>query len=275
MRADPTDPESDDEQRRLARQPAARVLVTGGSRGIGAATSLLCRRSAAGRWRSTTRATAAAAEARGRRDRGRGRPARSRCRPTSPRGRGACAMFETHRPRAAAARRPGQQRRRGRPSAPRVDAMSAERLQRMFAINVFGSFVCAREAVRRMTTRPGSRRPRRRPRAAARSSTCRRPRRSSARPGSTSTTPRPRARSRPSPSAWRRKWRPRASASTRCGPGSSRPRSTPRAACPTGCAQMAPLLPMQRAGTAEEVAEAIVWLLSDAAPATPPARSST
>jgi len=38
----------------------------------------------------------------------------------------------------------------------RVDAMSLERLQRMFAINVFGSFMCAREAVKRMSTRhPG------------------------------------------------------------------------------------------------------------------------
>ena len=37
----------------------------------------------------------------------------------------------------------------------RVDAMSMERLQRMFAINVFGSFVCAREAVKRMSTRYG------------------------------------------------------------------------------------------------------------------------
>ena len=35
----------------------------------------------------------------------------------------------------------------------RVDAMSAERLQRMFAVNVFGSFFCAREAVQRMSTR--------------------------------------------------------------------------------------------------------------------------
>ena len=35
----------------------------------------------------------------------------------------------------------------------RVDAMSAERLQRMFAVNVFGSFICAREAVQRMSTR--------------------------------------------------------------------------------------------------------------------------
>ena len=35
----------------------------------------------------------------------------------------------------------------------RVDAMSLTRLQRMFAINVFGSFMCAREAVKRMSTR--------------------------------------------------------------------------------------------------------------------------
>ena len=38
----------------------------------------------------------------------------------------------------------------------RVDAIGIERLQRMFAINVFGSFYCAAEAVRRLTTRPGS-----------------------------------------------------------------------------------------------------------------------
>ena len=39
--------------------------------------------------------------------------------------------------------------------AARVEAMSLARLQRMFAINVFGSFVCAREAVKRMSTRHG------------------------------------------------------------------------------------------------------------------------
>jgi len=37
----------------------------------------------------------------------------------------------------------------------RVDEMSAARLQRMFAINVIGSFLCAREAVRRISTRHG------------------------------------------------------------------------------------------------------------------------
>ena len=37
----------------------------------------------------------------------------------------------------------------------RVDEMSAERLARMFAINITGSFLCAREAVKRMSTRHG------------------------------------------------------------------------------------------------------------------------
>ncbi|MCE2909677.1 MAG: SDR family NAD(P)-dependent oxidoreductase, partial [Burkholderiaceae bacterium] len=39
--------------------------------------------------------------------------------------------------------------------AQRVDEYTAARVQRMFAINVFGSFSCAREAVRRMSTRHG------------------------------------------------------------------------------------------------------------------------
>lgn len=37
----------------------------------------------------------------------------------------------------------------------RVDEMSAGRLTRMFAINITGSFLCSREAVKRMSTRHG------------------------------------------------------------------------------------------------------------------------
>ncbi|MDP1701453.1 MAG: SDR family oxidoreductase [Aestuariivirga sp.] len=37
----------------------------------------------------------------------------------------------------------------------RIDEMSAGRLARMFAINITGSFLCAREAVKRMSTRHG------------------------------------------------------------------------------------------------------------------------
>ena len=39
--------------------------------------------------------------------------------------------------------------------AARVDEMSAARVQRMFAINVFGTLSCSREALRRMSTRHG------------------------------------------------------------------------------------------------------------------------
>ena len=41
--------------------------------------------------------------------------------------------------------------------AARVDSMSAQRITRMLAINVVGPFLCAREAVRRMSTARGGR----------------------------------------------------------------------------------------------------------------------
>jgi NAD(P)-dependent dehydrogenase (short-subunit alcohol dehydrogenase family) len=40
-------------------------------------------------------------------------------------------------------------------SGVRVDEMSAERIQRTMAVNITGSFLCAREAVKRMSTRHG------------------------------------------------------------------------------------------------------------------------
>ena len=39
--------------------------------------------------------------------------------------------------------------------AARVDEMSLDRLERMFRINITGSFLCAREAIRRMSTKHG------------------------------------------------------------------------------------------------------------------------
>ena len=39
--------------------------------------------------------------------------------------------------------------------AARVDQMGAERIRRMFDINVLGTFMCAREAIKRMSTRHG------------------------------------------------------------------------------------------------------------------------
>ena len=41
--------------------------------------------------------------------------------------------------------------------AQRLDEMSLDRLKRMFDVNLLGSFLCAREAVRRMSTRHGGR----------------------------------------------------------------------------------------------------------------------
>ena len=41
--------------------------------------------------------------------------------------------------------------------AARVEDMTAARVTRMFAVNVVGSFVCAREAIRRMSTASGGR----------------------------------------------------------------------------------------------------------------------
>ena len=41
--------------------------------------------------------------------------------------------------------------------ATRVEAITAARLERMFAVNVFGSFLCAREAVKRMARSRGGR----------------------------------------------------------------------------------------------------------------------
>jgi NAD(P)-dependent dehydrogenase (short-subunit alcohol dehydrogenase family) len=40
-------------------------------------------------------------------------------------------------------------------AAARVEEATVERLKRIFAVNVFGAFVCAREAVKRMSTRHG------------------------------------------------------------------------------------------------------------------------
>jgi NAD(P)-dependent dehydrogenase (short-subunit alcohol dehydrogenase family) len=138
----------------------------------------------------------------------------------------------------------------------RVDEMSVARLNRMWAINITGSFVCAREAVKRMSTRHGGA------------------------GGSIVNL---------------------SSAASRLGaPGQYVDYAASKGAIdvltlglakevategirvnavrpglietdihasggePERARQMAPLVPMQRTGSADEVAQAIVWLLSDA-----------
>jgi NAD(P)-dependent dehydrogenase (short-subunit alcohol dehydrogenase family) len=130
----------------------ASVLVTGGSRGIGAATALLCARRgwavAVNYARDAAAADAVVAQVRA--EGGRAIAVQADVAEESQ----VLAMFarvDAELPPLA-----GLVNNAGVVDmAQRVDEMSVQRLQRMFAINVLGSFVCAREAVRRMSTRHG------------------------------------------------------------------------------------------------------------------------
>ena len=138
----------------------------------------------------------------------------------------------------------------------RVDAMSVERLQRMFAINVFGSFVCAREAVLRMSTKYGhaggsivnlsS--------AAARIGSPGQYVDYAAAKGAIDVFTMGLAKEVALEGIRVNAVRPGIIATDIHASGGT----------PDRAAQMAPLVPMQRAGSAEEVAQAIVWLMSDA-----------
>jgi NAD(P)-dependent dehydrogenase (short-subunit alcohol dehydrogenase family) len=121
-------------------QPARTVLITGASRGIGAACALACARNG---WDVAVNYTrdAAAAE----------RVAQQVC-DAGRRAVAVLAMFariDAELPPLA-----GLVNNAGIVDAmARVDQTSVARLQRLFAINVFGSFICAREAVKRMSTK--------------------------------------------------------------------------------------------------------------------------
>jgi NAD(P)-dependent dehydrogenase (short-subunit alcohol dehydrogenase family) len=141
--------------------------------------------------------------------------------------------------------------------AQRVDEMSFERWQRMFAVNVFGAFACAREALRRMSTRHGgsggaivnvsS--------AAARIGSAGQYVDYAASKGAIDTftlgLAREVAREGVRVNAVR--------------PGVIDTEIHASGGQPGRAAELASQLPMGRAGTAEEVAQSIVWLLSDAA----------
>jgi NAD(P)-dependent dehydrogenase (short-subunit alcohol dehydrogenase family) len=139
----------------------------------------------------------------------------------------------------------------------RVDEMSLQRLQRMFAINLTGSFLCAREAVRRMSTKHGG-------------------------AGGVIVNLSSAAARLASPGQYVDY------AATKAGidiftlglarevategirvnavrPGIIDTDIHASGGLPDRAKQVAPMVPMQRAGSAEEVAQAIVWLLSDEA----------
>ena len=139
----------------------------------------------------------------------------------------------------------------------RVDEMDATRLQRMFAINVFGSFYCAREALRRMSTKHGGRGG-----AIVNISSA------AARLGSPGQYVDYAAAKGAIDTFTIGLAKEVATEGVRVNairPGIIETDIHASGGLPERAKQMAPMVPMQRAGSADEVAQAIVWLLSDAA----------
>ncbi|MDB5928517.1 MAG: short chain dehydrogenase [Polaromonas sp.] len=139
----------------------------------------------------------------------------------------------------------------------RVDEMTLARLQRMFGINVFGSFLCAREAVRRMSTRHGG-------------------------GGGAIVNVSSVAAKLGGPGQYADYAAAKGAIDTftvglakevategirvnAVRPGIIETEIHASGGLPDRAREMAPLVPMQRAGSAAEVAEAIVWLLGDGA----------
>ena len=139
----------------------------------------------------------------------------------------------------------------------RVDEMSLQRLQRMFAINLTGSFLCAREAVRRMSTKHGGR-------------------------GGAIVNLSSAAAKLGSPGQYvdyaaskagidlmtlglAREVATEGIRVNAVRPGIIDTEIHASGGLPDRARQVAPQVPMQRAGSADEVAQAIVWLLSDEA----------
>jgi NAD(P)-dependent dehydrogenase (short-subunit alcohol dehydrogenase family) len=135
----------------------------------------------------------------------------------------------------------------------RVEAMSVSRLKRMFETNIIGSFVCAREAIKRMKGSGGA--------IVNLSSAAARLGGSgqyvdyAASKGAIDTFTIGLAKEVAAEGIRVNGVRPGIIDTEIHASGGS----------PNRVAQMAPLVPMQRGGSADEVASAIVWLLSDAA----------
>jgi NAD(P)-dependent dehydrogenase (short-subunit alcohol dehydrogenase family) len=137
----------------------------------------------------------------------------------------------------------------------RVDEMSVQRLMRMFAINLTGSFLCAREAVKRMSTRHGgaggvivnlsS--------AAARLGS----------PGQYVDYAAAKAGIDTFTLGLAREVATEGIRVNAVRPGIIDTEIHASGGLPDRVRQTAPMVPMQRAGSAEEVAQAIVWLLSE------------
>ncbi len=138
----------------------------------------------------------------------------------------------------------------------RIDVITMTRLQRMFAINVFGTFICAREAVKRMSTVHGgnggaivnlsS--------AAARIGA----------PGMYVDYAAAKGAIDVFTMGLAKEVALEGIRVNAVRPGIIATEIHASGGTPNRAAQMAPMVPMQRAGSAEECAEAILWLMSDA-----------
>ena len=138
----------------------------------------------------------------------------------------------------------------------RVDETTMQRLQRMFAVNVFGSFICAREAIKRLSTKHGG-------------------------SGGTIVNLSSAAARIGSPGQYVDYAAAKGAIDVftmglakevalegirvnAVRPGIIETDIHASGGTPDRAKQMAPMVPMQRAGSADEVAQAIVWLMSDA-----------
>lgn len=234
--------------------PTRILLVTGGSRGIGAATAA---RAARAGWdvainytRDATAAEAVAAEVRAL-----GRRAMVVQADVAEEAQ-VLAMFAAVD--ASWGRVTGLVNNAGIVDLPaRVDEMSLQRLQRMWAVNITGSFLCAREALKRMSRRHGG------PggaivnlsSAAARLGSPNQYVDYAASKGAIDTFTLGLAREVAADGVRVNGVRPGIIDTDIHASGGQ----------PDRAAQLAPSVPLQRAGTSEEVAAAVVWLLSDEA----------
>ena len=233
--------------------PPRTVLVTGGGRGIGAATSLLCAQHG---WAVAVNYASgeAPAEAIAAQIRAAGGTALAVRADVSDEAQ-VLAMFATLEgelpPLGALVNNAGVVDVQAR-----VDVMSLPRLQRMFAINVFGSFLCAREAVKRLSTKHGGR-------------------------GGVIVNLSSAASRIGSPGQYVDYAAAKGAIDVftmglakevalegirvnAVRPGIIETEIHASGGLPDRAKQMAPLVPMQRAGSAAEVAQAILWLMSDA-----------
>jgi NAD(P)-dependent dehydrogenase (short-subunit alcohol dehydrogenase family) len=141
--------------------------------------------------------------------------------------------------------------------AARIDEMSVARWRRMFDINVIGSLLCAREAVRRMSTKHGGRGG-----AIVNLSSA------AAKLGAPGQYVDYAAAKGAIDSFTLGLAREVAAEGVRVNavrPGIIDTEIHASGGQPQRAAQMAPQVPMRRAGSADEVAQAVLWLLSDAA----------